>query len=277
MDWFYADNGQQRGPISETQLDELVRSGTINADTLVWRAGFENWQPLRTARPAISPEIPPIIPAPAGGDTNVSCVECFRSFPRDEMLWLNNSWVCARCKPIFLQRLMEGGAPARITGMLWHYNRQLVMRSDTPLPDRCVQCNAPANGFRLKRQLYWHPPLYYLLILISILVYAIVALIIRKKAVVNVGLCEQHRAQRNWFIAGAWFAAVGGLALLIAAIAGQGGMLALIGLVLLLVALVVGAVKGAVVSAAKIDKDFVWVKGTCQLFLADLPEWTGPR
>jgi hypothetical protein len=30
-----------------------------------------------------------------------------------------------------------------------------------------------------------------------------------------------------------------------------------------------------VVSAARMDREFVWVKGAGQPFLADLPEWSG--
>jgi hypothetical protein len=180
-------------------------------------------------------------------------------------------------QPIFLQRLAEGAPPPQPVGLVWRTNRQMVLRPETTLPDRCVCCNAPTQGYRLKRNLYWHPPWYYLLILISILVYAIVALCIRKKAVIYISLCEAHRIQRKWFITGSWVAAFLGLGLLIAGIAGYGGWLALLGVVLLLGALICGAVKGAVVSAARIDREFVWVKGVGQPFLADLPEWSGPR
>src|SRR5262249_21997100 len=141
-------------------------------------------------------------------------------FPESEMVFLNRSWVCARCKPVFLQRLMEGGAPAAVTsGAIWRHRRQMILRSDTPLPDLCLRCNAPANGYRLKRQLYWHSPGYYLLILASILIYLIVALCVRKRAVLHIGLCETHRTQRRWFIAATWLAVLLGLAMLILGIA----------------------------------------------------------
>ena len=35
MNWFYADNGQQRGPVSEAEFDALVASGSIQPATLV--------------------------------------------------------------------------------------------------------------------------------------------------------------------------------------------------------------------------------------------------
>ena len=60
MSWYYADGGQQVGPIEEAALDELVRQGTVRGDTLVWREGMASWQPHGTLRPA-----PPVLPTPA--------------------------------------------------------------------------------------------------------------------------------------------------------------------------------------------------------------------
>jgi hypothetical protein len=276
MDWFYVVDGQRQGPVPEAQLDEMLRSGAIAPDTLVWRDGLVNWQPVHAARPsplAAPPLAPPVM---AHGNVFV-CAECRRPFPQADLVLLNHSWVCAQCKPLFLQRLAEGAPPPQPIGLVWRSDRRMVLRSETPLPDRCVRCNSPAQGFRLKRKLYWHEPWYYLLILISILVYAIVAICVRKKAVIHIGLCEAHRTERKWFITGSWMAALLGLGLLIAGIAGYGGWLALVGIVLLLGAAICGAAKGPVVSAARIDGGFAWVKGAGQPFLADLPEWNGPR
>src|ERR1043165_4984617 len=193
MNWFYAIDGQRQGPVSDAQLDELLRSAKINQDTLVWREGMADWQRMRAARP-ISPPPPPISSSPSG----VTCAECGLNFPRSEVIMLNNAWVCGGCKPIFLQRWREGAAPSGAAGSLWRRDKQLVTRSETPFPARCVRCNAPANGYRLKRQLYWHPPAYYLFILFNLLVYAIVAMCVRKKAILHVGLCEKHRERRKW-------------------------------------------------------------------------------
>jgi GYF domain 2 len=42
--WFYAANGQQQGPFPDAQLRDLVASGTVRADTLVWTEGMAGWQ-----------------------------------------------------------------------------------------------------------------------------------------------------------------------------------------------------------------------------------------
>jgi hypothetical protein len=51
------------------------------------------------------------------------------------------------------------------------------------------------------------------------------------------------------------------------------GWAAILGVVLLLVGAIYGAVRGTVISAAKIDKTNVWVRGIHRDFLNQLPEW----
>jgi hypothetical protein len=59
-----------------------------------------------------------------------------------------------------------------------------------------VKCSDVATN-KIKRTFYWHPPAWYLLIFLNILIYAIVALAVRKKAVLEVWLCERHRCRRT--------------------------------------------------------------------------------
>jgi hypothetical protein len=42
--WFYASQGQQRGPYPETQLRDLIARGAVAADTLVWSEGMAGWE-----------------------------------------------------------------------------------------------------------------------------------------------------------------------------------------------------------------------------------------
>jgi hypothetical protein len=97
--WYYVEDGQQRGPVAEADLAALQRDGKINSETLVWREGMTNWQPLAEAKPAATAA------ATAGG---LLCAECGNAFAPDQVIRLNDRWVCAACKPVFLQRLREG-------------------------------------------------------------------------------------------------------------------------------------------------------------------------
>jgi len=119
MNWHYAVGGQQQGPIDDAQLDALIQAGQITQETLVWREGMANWQPLRQARPSSAASTAPPIYAASGSGTipqptapdQVVCAECGQIFTKDNAIQYGATWVCAGCKPVFLQKLREGAAP----------------------------------------------------------------------------------------------------------------------------------------------------------------------
>ena len=49
MDWFYAKDGKQLGPVTAADLAQLLRTGVITPDSLVWHSGMADWQSYRTA------------------------------------------------------------------------------------------------------------------------------------------------------------------------------------------------------------------------------------
>jgi uncharacterized RDD family membrane protein YckC len=116
MNWHYAVGGQQQGPVDDAQLDALIRSGQVNQDTLVWREGMANWLPLRQARPsAATGAAPPVYAVPTSSlasqptaPDQVVCAECGKIFTKDNAIQYGATWVCAGCKPVFLQKLREG-------------------------------------------------------------------------------------------------------------------------------------------------------------------------
>ncbi len=173
--------------------------------------------------------------------------------------------------------MSEGAAPTGTAVSMWRMNKQLVTRSETPFPDRCIKCNAPANGFRLKRVLYWQHPAYYLLILCNLLVLIIVVLIVRKKAVLHVGVCAKHRAQRKLALLIGWIGTLGGIALaIVGGVTFESGWAVLAGILLFIGAAIYSGLRAPMGSAAKITKENVWVRGVHRDFLADLPEWPAP-
>jgi DNA-directed RNA polymerase subunit RPC12/RpoP len=112
MNRYYVDAGQQAGPVDDAQLEELARSGRIQTDTLVWREGMENWQPYRQAKspgPAAAPAAGVAAGAAATEPTREAvCVECGRIFNMNDMIRHGQGYVCANCKPVFLQKISEG-------------------------------------------------------------------------------------------------------------------------------------------------------------------------
>lgn len=57
MNWYYIDGPRRVGPVNETDWAELVRTGTIRPETLVWHEGMENhWLPFSQI------QLPPPVP-----------------------------------------------------------------------------------------------------------------------------------------------------------------------------------------------------------------------
>ena len=117
MQWYYAEDGQQKGPIEDTALDELVRSGAVRDDTLVWCAGMQTWEAHDKVRGHRSSSV-----AVATSAETYYCSECGRPFAPNELVTIGPASVCLECKPIYLQRLREGGgsvAGSRHFGGFW--------------------------------------------------------------------------------------------------------------------------------------------------------------
>ncbi|HEX5218155.1 MAG TPA: DUF4339 domain-containing protein [Verrucomicrobiae bacterium] len=113
MKWYYVENGQQAGPVEEVQLAELVQTGRLRGDTLVWHEGMAAWQPFSTVKPAeISIPGAPLtgVAGTTGESTEAVCTECGKIFRKDEMIRHKDVYVCAGCKPVFMQKLGEGVA-----------------------------------------------------------------------------------------------------------------------------------------------------------------------
>jgi hypothetical protein len=171
------------------------------------------------------------------------------------------------------------------SGGVWRDGKLLVMHKQAVLPDRCVKCNQPARGRRLKRSLSWHHPGYFLAVLAGVWVYIIVALFVRHTAKIEIGMCDVHRRKRWQAIATSWLLVLTG----ILAIFGGGtlidapaNILAWLGPWLIFggIASFVGGLIYAVtvvppVAPQKIDKEYVWLKKVDLEYLAELPPIAG--
>lgn len=156
--------------------------------------------------------------------------------------------------------------------VVWSDGKALVAVRDCAFPQRCVKCNAPLARAQMRaRNFYWHTPWLYLLILPSILIYAIVAMIARKKSSHDLGLCAQHLRRRRSFIAIGWSWPLAPLV---------GGMLfddvgVVLGVFASLILILVGMTGSRVMSAAKIDERRARYTGCGKEFLASLPPLPG--
>lgn len=123
MNWYYAKEGQQAGPIDDAELSRLVSLKAIVGSTLVWREGMAQWQPYQDVwtqgmpdwRASAPSEAPPSLsaqaPATSGGPaaSGPRCTVCKIAFTDDDLVIIEGQKVCAICKPTLLQRMKEGG------------------------------------------------------------------------------------------------------------------------------------------------------------------------
>ncbi|HUQ05289.1 MAG TPA: hypothetical protein VM261_22450 [Kofleriaceae bacterium] len=142
----------------------------------------------------------------------------------------------------------------------------LVCPRECMLPPHCVKCGAPASE-RHTAKLYWHPPGWYALLLLSLWGYLIAALLVRKKAVLEVGLCDRHARRRRRGRMTGWMIVLGGVAVMFTG----DPIVILAGIVAVLTGLLVASAMGRLAVARRIDDCYVWVRGVHASILRALP------
>lgn len=168
---------------------------------------------------------------------------------------------------------------------VWRDGKRLVMSKNADLPYRCVKTNEPAETL-LRRKLSWHSPLVFLSIFAGLLIYVVLALVIRKQADIRVPITYRIANRRLWAIAAGWLSALGGLTVIILACILLSDsqdplwrnalpIIMIGGILFILVSAIVSAMIASVVRPSRITDSHVWLKGVHPGYLALLPEWPG--
>ncbi len=63
MNWYYAQNNTQQGPVDDATLRGLIAQGVVTAYTLVWHEGMANWQQLLSVAPEMCANAPSAAPS----------------------------------------------------------------------------------------------------------------------------------------------------------------------------------------------------------------------
>lgn len=158
-------------------------------------------------------------------------------------------------------------------GGIWRDGKKLVVAKGTPLPCRCVKCNAPVEKEGKTRKIYWHHPALYVLVLFWLILYLIVALIVRKQADINPSLCEVHRQKRNLGLWIGWGGSVVALVGTMFAAFDQSCVIAFVGLGLFLAAIIAGMIMSKIVYPEYIDDRIVRLRGCGSAFLDSFPPY----
>jgi hypothetical protein len=152
----------------------------------------------------------------------------------------------------------------------WREGKLLVMRPGSALPPRCVKCNAPALQPIKERKIYWHHPAWFVLFFINVIIYVVVAAIVRKSAKVAMGLCASHQRRRTVFLWIGWGGFALSLLAILAAIALDAGALSMIALLAMLIFVIAGMSGASIAAPSKITKEEVRLRGCGAAFLDSL-------
>jgi predicted RNA-binding Zn-ribbon protein involved in translation (DUF1610 family) len=174
-------------------------------------------------------------------------------------------------------------SPDELSGV-WRAGNILVMSKGAELPYRCVKTNEPAE-VTLRRKLSWHSPLVFLTIFCGLLIYVILAIILSKRADIEVPISRRIQKRRFMAILGGWLFGLAGLGVLVLGIAladspdqmwkDIGPIMIIGGLVFALISAITGAMIAGIVAPSKITDTHIWLRGVHRDYLDQLPEWPG--
>jgi len=150
--------------------------------------------------------------------------------------------------------------------------RTLVVARDGTLPGRCIRCGAAGDGAPITRRLTWHHPALYLLLLLGVIPYIILALSVQKRTRVTMSVCARHRAIRRRSLWGAWTLLAASIATGVAAIALEDGAVGALAVLMLIAAPVLGICGRRLVTASGIDGHHVRATGAGRGFLDTLTD-----
>jgi hypothetical protein len=157
---------------------------------------------------------------------------------------------------------------------VWRSGNLLVVRRGAQLPDHCIKTNQSANGKRFKETLYWHHPAIYILALFQPIIYIFVAMAVRKKVVVYLGVTKKTLQKRKQAILWSWGIGIVGIILFLSSVSLlsvypediTSGLLFLLGIVLMIGGLIVGA-RSRLVGIARLGDEYIWIRGVTNEYL----------
>jgi hypothetical protein len=168
--------------------------------------------------------------------------------------------------------------PGKYPG-LWREGNILVMHKLAPLPDICLLSNQPAER-RLKKKLQWHHPAIALSILAGVLIYVVLAMILTKRATIQMPLTQDWYDRRQRRLMFAWGVGLACIALMVIGIVLTAQtdhpeylLLVLAGFIGGLITLIAGQALIGLVAPKRMTDEYIWLKGVNPAFLDRLEVW----
>jgi hypothetical protein len=146
-------------------------------------------------------------------------------------------------------------------GAFWREGDVLRSTHGAVWPSRCVVCGQECSSDNpLHLQLQWHPRWIYVFIVISLWIYLIAAAVMRRRAAIDVFLCDEHMIRRRNGTRITLAAVVLGLATMFGGFAMDYVGLAGVGMGVLLVGVIVGTLMMRTMRVIRIEQDQLWLK-----------------
>jgi hypothetical protein len=82
-DWFYAQNDEQLGPVSKSELKVLATRGDLSPDDMVWNSSWDDWRPASSLSGLFSPHQsspPPPVVSTESNSGNITAAEAISLF-----------------------------------------------------------------------------------------------------------------------------------------------------------------------------------------------------
>jgi hypothetical protein len=144
------------------------------------------------------------------------------------------------------------------------------------LPPFCVKCGQPVTDEPIVKRFSWHHPALYLLIFVGLLIYVIVALIVRKTIRVGVPMCPHHAQRRKLWITLAWVLPIIGIAdaFILPRFDLDPAWIAVLVAAFVLAGLIIWAAASNPIRPQSIDNFSAEFSGFCDPFLDQIPPLT---
>jgi hypothetical protein len=140
-----------------------------------------------------------------------------------------------------------------------------------------VKCNGVESLSHMASTLEWHPRWVYALLLLTPVAYLLGVLATQRSAAMGISVCRHHRGQRGTVTAASWMILSIALALGVAAAGFSSRVLIVIAGMVLAVGAVAFRQQWNVLSVARMEGDYIWLRGCGREFVDALPEFNPQR
>lgn len=147
----------------------------------------------------------------------------------------------------------------------------LIVIPGASLPDRCVKCNADADGYRYNKKYTYYPQILLLLFLLNVIIMLIVYVFVKKSMRLEMGLCLRHRAARSRAVRLSAGLLLLGIAMIVGGGVSKSALIIIVGILALLSALIYSNFAVPVLRPKKITKQLGYFRGAGPAFLNSLP------